>query len=133
MQQASSERSTWDVEVEYRPAQSLLAGDVWFNLWSQYEVDFLQVLGISATGKTVICIRIDKEHADEESVRPNYLRYGQSFRLRVARKKDGRIFLRGTYPVYGGLTRFGQFVKYERGAVEEIPVSIHPYDRLYCS
>ena len=118
-------------EIIRQTAPTLLVGDVWVNIWSDHypRADFLQVLKISPTGKTVICIRIDKEQVDVDTVRPNYMRYGEQFRMDVKRSK-GVLVLRGTYPGYGGLTRFGQFWKYEGGEVYEPPISLHPWSVL---
>jgi len=85
-------------------------GDIFYASWGydQTNIDFVQVIGISPSGKTAICKRatekiVSHEDAMAETIVPGDL-IGSSFRLKIGQinspdsSRHGEIQLRGSLP-----------------------------------
>jgi hypothetical protein len=102
--------------VEYQEKEELrkkppAVGDVFYTGWGydQTQYDFIIIIGISPTGKSVICQRAkvmqDPERKNEQTidfVQPKTEGYGKPFRMLVDHYsgdfRNGQYGLKGSYP-----------------------------------
>ncbi len=99
-------------------------GDIFYASWGydQTNVDFMQVVEVSKTGKTVKCKMTGKLQMSTESVGPCNKLYGEVFQLKVSTAYSGeKEVLRGRYPFCGDSKRFDSMWKYEGEPVYETP------------
>jgi len=104
--------------------RTVKVGDIFYESWGydQTNIDFVQVVSISPTGKTVKCQMAGKEHTDGEHIKPSKP-FGIVFRLYVRQGYQGATILVGSYPfvqgenVLGGW-REGRFYPYEKPLYE---------------
>jgi len=77
---------------------SVKVGDVFYESWGydQTNIDFLEVVEVSPSGKSVVCQMVGKTGVGEDHVIPSQ-RYGVKFRLLV-REGSRSVSLRGSYP-----------------------------------
>ena len=111
-------------------SEEIEVGQIFYASWGydQTNIDFVQVVEVSKTGKTVKVRRMNQkilEHTGfmSENVVPNEM-YGTPFRLNVRLSEwnsEPYVYLRGTYPLYAndGVTivskkfRMGSFWEYK--------------------
>lgn len=128
-------RQLREIEKELVQLLDIQIGQIFYESWGydQTNVDFLQVIEVSPTKKTVICQMIGQKRTDSYSVAPNpNYKYGSKFRLHIKCFGD-EPRLRGSYPFcsnhnyandptgYKGAWREGSFRPYEGKPVYETP------------
>jgi hypothetical protein len=102
--------------------KSINVGDIFYTSWGydQTNYDYIIVLEVSPTGKTVKCQRAS--HQDMGYSGQSYIQkpvahgFGDKFQLKVDRKYDGKVSLVGSYPYLGtgiGSKRYGSFSKWD--------------------
>ena len=112
-------------------------GQVFYASWGydQTNIDFVKVIGLTATKKTAICRMVGKKRVDQWTVAPTEP-FGLVFRLQVRQGRD-ELYLVGSYPFvqgrgilnnadangYGYDTRLGSFWLYTK-PVYETPVGM---------
>jgi hypothetical protein len=113
-------------------------GQIFYDSWGydQTQNDFLQIIEVSPTRKTVTCQMIGATRTDTYSVAPNpNYKYGPQFRLHI-KYFSHEPRLHGSYPFcsnhdyvsdspgYKGAWREGSFGPYEGKPVYETPVGM---------
>ena len=86
-------------------------GDIFYASWGydQTNIDFVKVIGISQTGKTVTCRRVEEIIVDNdagfmaEMIKPGN-EFGDIFRLKIDRRDGHETTLRGSYPFCHDMT-----------------------------
>lgn len=126
--------STFKLSAKAEPF--LHVGQIFYASWGydQTNIDFVQVVSVSKTGKTVICRRLGSKRIDASHVIPTEP-YGKPFRLKVKKGKEisaikesvastfQAIWLRGSYPFAGDSMRMDSFSVYHR-PVYETPIGL---------
>lgn len=80
---------------------NIRVGDVFYDSWGydQTNIDFVEVVAVSPSGKSVLCQMVGKRDAEGDHVVPSE-KYGVKFRLLV--RGNGLVgsypFVQGTYP-----------------------------------
>lgn len=137
---ASKEKNLKLKEIEKGLVQFLdvQVGQIFRESWGydQTQNDFLQIVEVSPTKKTVTCQMIGKKDADTYSVVPNpSYQYGPKFRLHI-KYFSHKPLLRGSYPFCSnhdytndaqgrrGAWREGSFSPYEGKPVYETPANM---------
>jgi len=87
--------------------------------YDQTNVDFVKVIDISKTGKTLKCKMASRKYLEVEDAAPHEVvvpgeAYGETFSLRVRESKDGKLTIVGSYPFARGAKRRGYFSKWDR-------------------
>ncbi len=107
--------ATETIQNEVKP------GDIFYTLWGydQTNIDIIQVVKISASGKTAICQMSGAERgtgggAIYNELIPNGKAYGPEFRMKI-QSYQGKAELRGTYVKWDQPFRLDTFRKYESG------------------
>jgi len=124
-----------EIEKALVQALDVRVGVIFYDSWGydQTQNDFLQVIEVSPTKKTVTCQMIGSKQSDTHSVvaDPEF-KYGPLFRLHV-KYFSHKPLLKGTYPFcsnhdyardpvgYKGAWREGSFWPYENKPVYETP------------
>lgn len=102
--------------------EQIKVGDIFYESWGydQTNIDFIQVVTISPTGKTAVCRIMNKERVTNETVRPTIPHSeGKLFRLKIKKSPcNEELELVGSYPFCDGGTRFGYFYKYKQPVYE---------------
>lgn len=99
-------------------------GDVFYTTWGydQTNVDLIQVVEVSPTGKTVTARMMGKRVVRHE-MGADYVvpgdAVGESFRLVVRRASDGGARLVGSYPFAQGSKRSGSFAPWHMRPIYE--------------
>lgn len=103
--------------------QPLKVGDVFYTSWGydQTNIDFIKVVKISPTGKTVKAVligqKIDKLHKfmAEDVVADPDREVSEPFQLKVSVKESGEITLHGSYVYIANSDHkhFGYFWRYD--------------------
>ena len=108
---------------------SVKVGDIFYDSWGydQTNIDFVKVIRVSSSGKTVICRMMSKDRINESTVRPDK-EWGVEFRLHVRQRQNQEPYLRGKYPFVQSLALVhfredGYFWKYTH-PVYETPVGM---------
>jgi len=112
---------------------SVQVGQVYYESWGydQTNIDYVQIVSVSPSGKTVMCRMMGSERVDEWHVKPTQA-FGESFRLYVRRSAsgNGETRLVGQYPFclrpdetlesakQHGAMRMGYFFPYEKPMYE---------------
>lgn len=105
---------------------SVNVGDIFYTTWGydQTNVDIVQIVSVSPTGKTVMAKMMSKKTARSEMgadyVVPDKAG-GESFRLMV-RQSDGEITLTGSYLFVIGSKRLGYFSPYPKRPIYETAI-----------
>jgi len=89
-------------------------GDIYYANWGydQTNIDFVKVVKVSPSGKTVLCRMMSEKVVKAEHTYDNIVPdkpYGKTFRLRV--RDEGRVLV-GSYPFCTGSKRYGRFYKW---------------------
>lgn len=104
-----------------RQNHKLKVGDIFETSWGydQTNYEYIVVLSISPSGKTAICQRTACETLNNNEQAPQAYKqkpinkpFGEKFRLKVDRRYNNEISLRGSYPYLHtgeGSKRFGSF------------------------
>ena len=99
-------------------------GDIYKTSWGydQTNYDYIVILEISKTGKTVKCQRTSSLHMGENCQsnvqEPIFCPFGEVFTMRVQTGYDGEPRLRGSYPFLHtgvGSKRLDSFSKHKEG------------------
>jgi hypothetical protein len=97
-------------------------GDIYYDGWGydQTQNDFVEVTGLTPSGKSAVVKRIGKKDAGESVVAPDQnATFGPEFKLKI-----GKDDLRGSYPYVWGYPdskRKGFFTRYTGTPVYETP------------
>lgn len=93
--------------VTEKTPDAVKIGDIFYESWGydQTNIDFAQVVGLTASGKTAICRMMSQRMTEStgwmsEKVVPKDV-VGIEFRLLIRQSKTGgkEIYLRGSYPL----------------------------------
>lgn len=105
--------------------EGLEVGDVFYTSWGydQTNYDFVVVESISPTGKTAYC-RLAKLASNEQGQqvyiqKPSREGYGPLFKMKIEKREDGTVHLRGSYPFVSSnpsmqSKRLGSFYKADK-------------------
>jgi hypothetical protein len=102
-----------------------LKGRIFYHSWGydQTNIDFVQVVDMSPSGKTAICRMMGKKDHSFGHVLPDSV-HGQSFKLRVRESQyngETEHRLVGSYPFCGNSTMRGYFSPWNGKPVFETP------------
>lgn len=116
----------WKEKQKVNPdiAKTLKRGDIFFTSWGydQTNYDYIVVLEVSPTGKTVKCQRTGSLHMGESShcnvQEPIFYPFGDIFTMQLRAGYNGGVQLKGSYPFCHdgtGSRRLGSFSKVHEG------------------
>jgi len=109
-----------EIEAQTIQLLDLKPSMVFYESWGydQTNIDFLEVVEVSPTKKSVMCRMIGKKRIDEYSVAPDpNFKESALFRLLVGAYGQ-EIRLRGSYPFCNGGKREGSFSLYTKPVYE---------------
>lgn len=93
-------------------AGGVSVGDLYYNSWGydQTNIDYIMVVGILKSGKTVLCQRVQKRQINGSTVAPSREVVGEKFKMRIKPyPNQDRPDLRGSYHTGYGTKRLTTF------------------------